>query len=84
MTGGNASDPGTVPAANSFDVVTLIGSSVPNPKIDQIKEFLFQEIYGFTNLRLESSQKQMEFSPSHRQMQQMFIERMINAQKHLF
>ena len=53
MKGGNINDPGSIPAANFFDILTIIGKPVQNPQTNQIKEFLFQELSNMYEFKVE-------------------------------
>ena len=46
LIGGNFNDPGAIPAANFFDNILVIGTSVQNSQTDQVREFLFTETSG--------------------------------------
>ncbi len=46
MIGGSFGNPGAIEAADSFDIITLIGKSIATPSSHRIKAFSFEEISG--------------------------------------
>lgn len=52
LIGGSFSDPGSLPAANSFDNILKIGFISPTDKQDQIRAYLFKEENGMYVFKL--------------------------------